>query len=123
MLTLRTDQMKAFADVQRDQFIASTLQTIKEKHPLHCQPMGRDEMRALVVRGIERGERHAISNRKLLRAFIELTVAFGQNFEHSQRSEWANEVLNDPSLPPAFKVRMIEERLFSDTKGRPVIVV
>ena len=123
MLKIRASQMKAFSDLRCDRFIAETLETIQGKYPLHYRQMGRDEVQALILRGIKRGEELEIQNFVLLGSLIELTVAFGENFEHSQRSVWANEVLNDPSLPPAFKVRIIEERLFADTKGRPMIVV
>ena len=113
--------MGAFEDGRRDQFIARTVQTIESNYPIPFRRLGPDKLRALILRGIERGERLEIRNPVLLGSFIELTVAFGEKFERSQRGAWANEVLNDPSLPAAFKVRIIEEKLFSDSKGRPVI--
>ena len=122
MLTERTAQVEALRDARKELFIANSLQTIELKFPLHFQQMGIDKMRALIVRGIERGEQFEIRNRPILQTFIELTVAFGESFAYSQSSTWANEMISDPSLPAALKVRMVEERLFAETKGRPMIV-
>ena len=122
MLKIRASQMKAFSDLRCDRFIAETLETIQGKYPLHYRQMGRDEVQALILWGIKRGEELEIQNFVLLGSLIELTVAFGESFAYSQSSTWANEMISDPSLPAALKVRMVEERLFAETKGRPMIV-
>ena len=118
MLTIREDQMAAFAAVSRESFEDRMTAAIAEGYPAKYAELSEAGTRQFVRRAIETGARHNVRTEGGVAVLIELTIEFGEGFALAPDRTYARKTLAHPALPEVVKLAAIRERLTARTQGR-----
>lgn len=110
-MRVRNEQINEFE--KRD---ASRFEDAMIKHIAACYPEenadliakgGPEAPRKLVRDTIERGEKYNITTEQAVAGLIDLTVAFGRDFEFTPEMSWTHEILTDEEMGGKAKIDMI----------------
>jgi hypothetical protein len=113
MLTIRDEQMRAFAAVMLDGFVDRTVARVAREHPVRHAAMGTDATRALVKRGIARAGTYGIEETGAVGAFIDAMITIHPEFEMQKGMEDVLEILKDRDVSDEARMQLVGERLAS----------
>ncbi|EKU99380.1 hypothetical protein Lepto7375DRAFT_1407 [Leptolyngbya sp. PCC 7375] len=107
MLRIRQEQMEVFAQVGLRQFEQEAVEHIREIWQEEYSQLGEAGIRAFVKAGIERAQEHGFQMKYDVGRYLDLMLAFGDDFD---RSFWAESILSEESLPPWLKMEELWEQ-------------
>ncbi len=111
MLTIRKDQMAAFSDHLREDYIKRTLKNLAQLFPDDAALKDESATRALIEYAIGRAEVYRITAAREVSLFIFLVKDLGADFEKRTEHRWMEEVLLDEELDEGEKMDVIYTRL------------
>ena len=115
MLTIRTEQMQAFAAVQRQNFVKTmTTHLLKEFRDEITGVLGTcDEpaVRAFVSHGIDSAFGYGIEDEDDVSSLVEIQAELGTGFETRPGFEWAAKLLNNQRLTSKVKLELLIDGL------------
>jgi len=111
MLTIRQEQLKAFAKaVERN--LECRLHTHAERlWPADCQRLGKQTVRQWIRQAIRRAGGYGIDDEYDLSRFVDLMFMVGPSFDTDEASAWIGQALRDASIPPGERLDGICRRL------------
>jgi len=121
MLTIRDAQLHTLAIASAESFRERMVRHISAEFPARYQEMGEAEARGFVEDGIRKGRAHQVLAQGAVAALIELMIDFGKDFERSPDRDWAQTMLNHPTLPDVVKMGAIRDRMAATTQGRRIV--
>jgi hypothetical protein len=96
MLVIRQAQVDALRQVALDRYIAETQVHLRAFARRHCEVIGEQAVRSVIVDGITRASKHGFTDRGPVRLYIELMFMFGSAFDTDPQWTWAANALADP---------------------------
>ena len=118
MLTIRDSQFTAFRQAAADAFAEKALKHLLLHYPEPSAALGgAGEVRAFVLRGIQRAAQSGVDTDGAVTALLELWIQFGEHFERSPLRAWAANILSHPTLPGTVKAEVIRDRHIELTGG------
>ena len=110
-MRVRKEQVKEFEKRDSSRFEASMVKHIAECYPEENADLitkgGPGAPRKLVQETIERGEKYNITTEQAVAGLIDLTVAFGRDFEFTPEMSWTHEILTDEEMGGKAKIDAI----------------
>jgi hypothetical protein len=122
VLTIRNEQVVAFAKALRKSFEDRLTSHIAAEYPKQYEGWGEQGTRRLVLAGIDKAAAHGIAAEGAVAVLIELMVETGSGFERSPDRKWVHNILAHPALPGDAKVDAIQKRIRSRTQGRTIVL-
>ena len=105
MLVIRKEQIRIFQSRAEERLEEELLQHFLRHYPRESrQAGGREQMRKLVKRGIERAAARGLNTQKLAGLYIALSIMLGAGFEEDPQLPWVADQLSDESLSPSDRV-------------------
>lgn len=95
-MRIRPEQMAVFAQNEREKFQDWIVEHLRRFFPEQCEAAGEQEVRRIVLEGIERAAGYGIKSRKGVCKYIDLIVLLGRDFETDQRFPAAANILRQP---------------------------
>ncbi len=95
MLTIRSEQMAAFAAAKTARFIKETAADLQRILPRHCDALGPDGVREAIDFGMKRASGYGIVAEPGVLVYVRLMFMFGREFD--RKYEWAQRALRDAS--------------------------
>jgi hypothetical protein len=108
VVSIRPEQMAAFASAASVQFEAALLDYAREFHGQAVDRYGEDAAREAIREGIARAAGYGITERRHVCLFIDVLFTCGRDFD--VRLEWAAEILRDRTLTAAERIDELFER-------------
>ena len=93
MLQIRPSQKEVFRQVALGRFAAEMVAHAQEFSPKLCGVLGEEQVRAVVQRALDGGDRYKFTNRGPLRLYVELTFLYGGSFDTDPQYPWAAKIL------------------------------
>ena len=107
MLRIRKEQMGAFRQHLRDQFVVQMVTHLREGFPDETCEMDAPALRAFINRGIDAAKDYGVVKRGDVRDYLECMLVLGPDFDRSPRTPWAGQILRDDGLDGTQKMRAI----------------
>lgn len=98
MLKIRPGQYEALARYALEQYAQRTLAQFKEHFSTHCQIIGDEPMRKMILLGVERAKQHDIHGECNVVLYTSLMLLFGSYFDEDPQYPWAAQILSNESL-------------------------
>jgi len=111
MLSIRAEQLAAFAAATRARFIDSMLPHVARYHPGQFTKLGQNGTRETVGAAVDCAARYGITIERDVAIFIDIWLALGPDFDVSPSLPWAAATLTEQRLTPAARI----DRLFEHT--------
>lgn len=118
MLHIRPEQMDALNDYMLSRFENRAYAHLVKCWPKQCAGMDENTVRASIRDSIDRAAHYGITTKRDIIRFLDVMYALSQNFDTDRRVSWAQEILNDSSLPPGQKMYRIWEKTKQTLKTR-----
>lgn len=99
MLQIRPDQMQVFLDYVRESFVARVVQYLRSAQAAAVAAMADEDLRAFVRRQIDAAEGYGITSEAPVVKFIEIALAFGEDFHRSGQWPEAERILTEQTDP------------------------
>ena len=126
MLTIRQDQMDVFRESGKRSFEVRMVKHIETHFPEEREALvqtgGEGAVYQLIRDMIARGETYKIVTERGVAGLIDLSVAYGQDFELYPEREWAREILEDESLEESTRVQLVLEQMPEEPVERDVFL-
>jgi hypothetical protein len=114
MITIRRDQGKALEAALIDSFESRILDHLRRHFPVHAAKLGETQARAVIRDGMRRSVVYGIVSERGVCTYIDLMVAFGEDFDRSPKYPWAREILYGLDLKsPATRIDRLHDRALS----------
>lgn len=118
MLTIRDEQMKAFAAVRRKTFeeklTAHLLKEFKEEVTATLGCTDEPAVREFVLHGIDSALAHGIEDEDDVTSLVEIKAELGSEFETKPGYEWAAKLLDNRKLTSHAKIELLIDGLSGD---------
>ena len=95
MLTIRSEQMAAFAAAKTETFVKKTAADLQRILPRHCAALGPEGVREAIDFGMKRASGYGIVSEPGVLVYVRLMFMFGREFD--RKYEWAQRALRDTS--------------------------
>jgi hypothetical protein len=105
MLTIRKQQMEAFAAASLARFHEEMVCHLQHCFPEQCLALPDGSLKDLVKSGVEKAESYGLSSRYDVMRFLEMVVVHGFTFD---RLDWARAILANPEVFPGEKMDRLE---------------
>ena len=99
MLTIRASQQSALGAANARRFEQTIVRHIETAFPAHFAKWGEAGTAEFVSRNVRRAEGHGIDTTGAVVTFLELLIAFGEQFGESPDGEKALEILEVTAFP------------------------
>src|SRR5437879_3882207 len=103
--------LAAFSQQQQQRFEAELAQYLQREYSTESKRLGRDRLQSLIRTGIDRAKGYNILLERDVTRYIELMLALCPDFDQSDRTPWAREILRQPHLTGDAKISRIYEQL------------
>ena len=110
MLTIRKEQMSAFATAVGRNLECRILKHLKGVFPRECRRRGEASVRASVRAGIAAGRAYGLTDDYDVSRYVDLMFIWSDDFDTDPRTGWARAILTDDSLRPGEKLDLLMER-------------
>jgi hypothetical protein len=111
MITIGRDQGKALAAALIDSFESRMLEHVRRHFPVHAGKLTEAKARSVIRDGMARSVAYGIVSERGVCTFIDLMVAFGEDFDRNPRYPWAREILIGLDLKsPATRIDRLHDR-------------
>src|SRR3990172_8473476 len=110
--TMKAAHMEAFSAQQRKRFEDEMVVYLQKGYPAEFQKMGEPWMRELIREGIEKAIGYDIVLERDVARYIELMMALSPDFDESQKTPWARDILTLRLTAVAKLDRMYEYIMF-----------
>jgi len=101
MLTIRKEQMAAFARAETKKFEDRMLIHLNKFFPRQCAGLGEPKLRETIRYGIKRAAAYGVTAERDVNKYIDLMIVFGRDFDTDNRFRWAGEILRTRKSPGA----------------------
>jgi hypothetical protein len=101
MLTIRKEQMAAFARAETKKFEDRMVIHLNKFFPRQCKALGEAELRETIRYGIKRAAAYRITTERDVYKYIDLMIVFGRDFDTDRRFPWAGKILRTRKHPVA----------------------
>ncbi len=108
MITIRKEQMEAFAKAAQRRFSFEAADYVKNKWPQKYEKASRDVLVEIVNQAIEKCKEYDITQKRHVLRYLKLMNTLGRNFDTWYEYPWAPEILNDPQLLSSEKLEELE---------------
>jgi len=95
---IRPEQYQALDAATHKDLEDRMMRHVKRLFPQRCSSLGEDEVRRMVRHGSAKAADYRLSREADLCRFVELSFAFGRDFDRDPRYPWASEALQDSSI-------------------------
>ena len=95
MFHISHQQWAALEDHALSAFEERTYAHLLQWFPDHCALLGRQQMGAVIRRGLERANHHGLTPECGVRSYVEFMCLLGSGFDADPLLPWAAEILND----------------------------
>jgi len=111
MIRIGRDQGKALEAASIDSFESRMLEHLRRHFPDHAARLGETKARSVVRDGMSRSAAYGIVSERGVCTYIDLMVAFGEDFDRSPKYPWAREILFGLDLKsPATRIDRLHDR-------------
>ena len=111
MIRIGRDQGKALEASMIDSFESRMLEHLRRHFPDHAAGLGETRARSVIRDGMRRSAAYGIVFERGVCAYIDLMVAFGEDFDRSPKYPWAREILFGLDLKsPATRIDRLYDR-------------
>jgi hypothetical protein len=109
MLTIRKQQLAAFAPLGKEFFEDRMLTHLKKVFPQQFESLGEPKLRETVQYGTQRAASYRITSERDVCKYIDLMVFYGRDFDKDLKLPWAQSILQNQAIRnPSTKM----ERLY-----------
>ncbi len=95
MFVITETHTEALETVSTQAFIKRTDLHLRHWFPHHCQPLDRDQMRAVIHRGWGQAKSYHFTSEACVRSYLELMCLLGSDFDTDPLLPWAASILNE----------------------------
>jgi hypothetical protein len=121
MLVIRQSQVAEFRRARVAQFVDTLVAYLAVEYPIHCERLGKGEIRGFVERSMSAAALLGIDTEGAIGVLTELRLVYGENLERAPDREWARNILAHKTLPGYIKVEAVQNRLSEKTGGRVLV--
>lgn len=108
MLTIRSEQLKAFSQAEAKKFEDWMLVHLTKFFPARCVSQGEDKIRQAIRHSIQRASEYGLVSKRDVCKYIDHVAVFGRDFDIDQRFPWASKILASQRIPSA-KIRALSQ--------------
>jgi hypothetical protein len=119
MLTIRKEQMAAFARSAVERFEEDLAVSLRDNWPTICARLTEDRLTATIKHGVARAAFYGISSENGIFRYLNLMFLLGIDFDIDPKFEWAASILQDPSLSPSLKLDLLVRLARRHVAGDP----
>jgi hypothetical protein len=106
-LTIRTEQLAVFAEVETKKFVDRMVIHLKKFFPEQCEVMDESQMGETIRYGIKRAAAYGITIKRDVSKYVDVMVVFGRDFDRDPGLPWARTILADAAADPTVKVNRL----------------
>jgi hypothetical protein len=111
MLTIRSEQLRTLEAVARDRFVDTVTLHLRTHFTETVQGMGETELRAIVLRAVERAATYGLTSEQDALRYVNLAAAYGWEFDRDPRHDWMRQMLTSPAITsPSERLRLLVDR-------------
>lgn len=121
MLVIRREQLRNLRESRGKELEDRLVRRLKLDYPEDFETPEQDAtgfVRATLRSAASRG----VTEENDIVSLMRLYVLFGRELELAPHGDWANEMLDHPSLPGTLKVNLVSRRLLALTHGRRILL-
>ncbi len=119
MLIIRKEQLDVLSQYMLKQFYDETEKHLKKRYPEQTKEMSDEQLRELIVEGVEEAEGYDITDENDVKRYLEYLIEYGRDFGKSSETIWAGQFLNNKDLTGTEKMNEIDDYdLFVITLGK-----
>lgn len=111
MLVIRKSQMDEFTKFELKKFEDSVVLHLRQDLPEKVKGLPEETLRDIIQRGISVAEDYGIRIEDDVKRYIDLMFILGQDFDTSEESIWAGELLKKEEMEPEGRLDKIFELL------------
>ena len=113
-MVIRREQMQAFSEARRVQFISEMCQHLRRYFPGEMSVLDDATLRDKVIQGIQRASEYEPYSEQDCCHFLNLSAALGWNFDSETENSWMVTTLTDPEIeePSRRLALLVEECLY-----------
>ena len=112
-MVIRPQQMEKLSDYMYQRFVDRMVAYLRSRFAKETSNVTNDELRQTVKVGIDRAERHGVTDESDVRRYLEYVMSYGANFDES---DWAAPILNQ-SASGVAKMNELEDYCICRVSG------
>lgn len=120
MFQISAAHLQAFSEQQRGRFEDEMVVHLRREYPDPSSKMGEARLRELIREGIETARGYHIILEADVARYIELMLTIAPDFDRSQQTPWAPEILANRSATGVDKLNRIQARWMAEGSSRAV---
>jgi hypothetical protein len=117
MLVIRDGQFDAMAAIQRDELRAFLHGHVGRHFPAQVAALGPEGTDAFLERTVARARVFGASSGSAVCMFVDLAMAFGEDFDTNAARRWLVRTLDDPAVPDADERIALAARMAAEPPG------
>ena len=108
MLQIRPEQVDTLSRNMLEVFIEDMAKHLSRRFPESVEAMEKEQLIAVIRRGIDAAKRHDILKKYDVKRFLEYRIEFGDEFGDNDQTKWAGEILSNDDLSATRKMDKID---------------
>ncbi len=113
--SMRAEHLRAFAQQQRERFVAEMHAHIRTEYPAEHRALGEKGATQFIERSMQKAAKYHITLENEVARFIELLLVLGEDFDVSSKTPWAGPILSEPLVSGRDRLARIEEHIMFGT--------
>ncbi len=110
---IRQEQMTAFSQAVREQFIIKMAQRLRNTFPDKTSYLEEPTLRVLINNGILKAAQYGIEREREVEGYLHLMLAWSVDFDTHPNMAWAGKILTQSDLKPEVKIAALYKRYAS----------
>ncbi len=110
MLVIRQEQWAALAEPGKQRYEQKLVDYLCESRPAIAERLGDEGLRQLVGRAIASSASYGIDSERDVALYLGLTLALGDDFDRSEKTPWAQPILNDQRSDGSTRMKRLCKR-------------
>ena len=102
--------MQVFAEYAGKQFERRMLHDLRARFPAETQAVSDEQLVDRIRTGTEKAKCYGLTLQDHVRAYLELDITYGRDFDISDATGWAGRILRNHRLTADAKLRALEDR-------------
>jgi len=101
--------MQVFAEHARKQFEVSMLHDLRKRFPVETTAVSDEQLAKRIRNGTEKAKCYGLNLTHQVRAYLELDLVYGADFDVSPATAWAGKILRNYRITADAKLQALED--------------
>ena len=110
LFVIRQEQMTAFSQAVREQFIIKMAQRLRNTFPERTRYLEECSLHVFINNGISKAAQYGIEREREVEGYLQLMLAWSVDFDTHPNTAWTGKILTQSDLKPEAKIAALYKR-------------